>query len=340
MVDRSYGLDIGTMNVRLSSLDIERFISEKNVIAIKNDKYIIGYGNDAYEMYEKAPESVEVIFPVHKGVISDIDKMQLVIEYVFKKINNDKNERGSSFLISIPNDITELEKRAYFELVANSRIKPKSIELINRAIADALACHIDMSSPTGSMIVNIGAATTDISVISMGELVSSRTIKVGGIHIDEQIVSAVKSVHNKVIGMKSAEALKIKLGDLGTFPENNEETIFGRVIATGLPVRMAVPSELINASITEALMPIVEAIKIVVDKTPPELANDIIENGIYLVGGSSNIKNISVMFRREIGIPVVLLKNPENSTIRGLSRVLANPKFEHLKYNPEEKIYR
>ena len=228
MSDEKYGLDIGTWNIRLSALDSGTFISEKNVIAVKNKKIVIGYGDEAFEMYERAPENVEVSFPVQDSVISEIDKMQMILEYIFKKINRGKIIKGGNFLISVPSDTTEVEKRAFHELVANSKLRARSIYMVEKSVADAVGCGIDMKSPKGNFIVNIGADTTDISVLSLGSIVINHKIKIAGRRFDEAIINAVKQHHQRLIGYRTAEQLKIELSDMGDDPEISEMQIYAK----------------------------------------------------------------------------------------------------------------
>ena len=339
MSDAKYGLDIGTCNVRLSYVNTGEILTEKNAITLRDNKYVLGYGDDAYDMFEKAPENVEVVFPVVDSVISDIDKMQLILEYLYKKLNYGKNVKGADFLIAVPTDTTEVEKRAFHELVANSKIRPRSISVVEKSVADAVYCGVDINSPRGNIIVNIGASTTDISVISLGGIVLCNTIKTAGNSINEGIINAVRQSEGKLIGMKSAEQLKFNLADLGYIPEHREMQIFGRVLATGLPVRTSISSELINPVAAEVMEPIVDAVKRTLEKTPPELAADIVDNGLFLLGGSANMKNIDTLFARETGLKVNLMPDPINSTIKGATKIMSSSKYDSVRYFPQEKVY-
>lgn len=338
-MDAKFGLDIGTMNVRLSMTENNQILSEKNVITIKDGKNVIGYGDDAYDMFEKAPENVEVIFPVVEGVISDIEKMQLILEYLYKKINYGKMPKGSEFLISVPTETTEVEKRAFHELVANSKIHPSDISVVEKSVADAVGCGFDIKSASGNIIVNIGAGTTDVSVISLGGIVLCNTIRLGGNNMNEAIISAIKSSESKLIGMKTAEQIKLNLCDMSEDAEHNEMSIFSRVIATGLPRRSTVTSETVNNAVRPIIDSIVDTIKRTLEKTPPELAADIVDNGIYIIGGSANIKNLAGYISNETNLAVEITPNPINCTIRGITDILTYPKFDSLKQYPQEKVY-
>ena len=339
MSESRYGLNIGTQTIGISSIDSREILVEKNVIAIRDEKYVIGYGNDAYEMYEKAPENVEVVFPVSMGVISDLNKMQVILEGLYKKLNRGKLVKGSEFLIAVPTDTTEVEKRAFHELVANSRIRPRSITVVEKSVADSIACGIDPKSPKGNILVNIGADTTDISVISRGGIVMCKTIKIAGNRFNELIINAVRARHEVLIGNKTAESLKKKLVDLKADPEHKELMVYGRAIATGLPKRISISSELVTEAIIEQLKTIIEDTKRVLEKTPPELASDIIENGIFLLGGSALLKNVDELFARETRLKINVVEDPANSTIRGVTKIFCSSKYDNLRYFPEEKEY-
>lgn len=334
-----YGLDIGTMNVRLSAAGEGRVLSQKNVITIRDRKNIIGYGDDAWEMFEKAPENVEVIFPVVSGVVSDIDKMQLILEFMYKTINSGRMPKGSEFLISVPTDTTEVEKRAFHELVAYSKIHPSDIAIVEKSVADAVGCGLDIKNAAGNIIVNIGAGTTDISVVSLGGIVLCNTIRTGGNDFNEAIISAIKSSESKLIGMKTAEQLKIRLCDMADEPAHGEMKVFTRVIETGLPVRSVIGSEIINRSVKPLIANIIDVIKRTLEKTPPELAADIETSGIYVIGGGAGIKNLDTYISKETSLDVEIIEDPINCTIRGLTDILTHPNLSSLKRYPQEKTY-
>ena len=339
MSDARYGLNIGTQTIGISSIGSKEILVEKNAIAIRDEKYVIGYGNDAYEMFERTPENVEVVFPVKMGVISDLNKMQMILENLYKKLNRAKMIRGTEFLIAVPTDTTEVEKRAFHELVANSKIRPRNISVVEKSIADSIACGINPKSPKGNILVNIGADTTDISVISLGGIVMCKTINIAGNRFNELIVNAVRAKHEVLIGMKTAEALKISLVNFDLDAPDREMTVFGRVISTGLPRRISISSRLVTDAITEQIRIIIEDTKRVLEKTPPELASDITEEGIYLLGGSACLNNLDELFARETRLRINVADDPANSTIRGVTKIFGNSKYDSLRYYPEEKEY-
>lgn len=334
-----YGVDVGTSNLKMFCKDKDVILNEKNIIAIVNKRDLLAFGDDAYEMYEKAPENIEVSYPVKFGVIADIENMQTLLLSFFNKINGDKKTGGSTdFYIAVPTDVTEVEKRAFYELVVDSKVKAKNIYIVDKPVADAIGAGLDVTKSRGIMIVNIGAETTEISVLSLGGIVISKSVKIGGNKLDDNIISNVRKVYNLVIGSKTAESLKKELGSAIQI----EETFapgFGRNVLSGLPVSIDISSDVIYSAISDPLHSIMDSIKVILERTPPELAADIIKNGIYVSGGTSNIQNLQQFISQETSLEVNIVENPSESVVRGLMGVVSNPEFAKVAYTPEEKNY-
>lgn len=339
MAQHNYGVDLGTSNIKLICTTTDKILNEKNYIAIKDKKEILNFGDAAYEMYEKTPPYINIINPIQHGVIADIKNMELLFECFYKKINDNKNIKGSSFCIAVPTDITDVEKRAFYNLIAFSDVKPKNITVVEKPIADAVGVGIEIDSPKGNLIVNMASDTTEISVISLGGIVLSKIIKTAGSKFDECIASAVKKEHNLIIGLRTAEQLKMELTNAISGSEKSMNA-YGRDIVSGLPAKAEVSSELVYDSIAESLHSIIDSIKIILERTPPELSADIIDTGIYITGGSSKIKNIDTLIRSETGLKVNTVENPSESIIRGIKTILTNPNFSSVQYIPHEKEYK
>ena len=208
-----YGIDFGTSNIKIYNGVTRTSLSEKNIIAIKNKTDLFEIGDEAFKMYEKAPDNIEVVFPIKYGVIADLKKMKMLFEQFFKKLTGPRGSKMGRFCIAVPADITEVEKRAFYEVVAKSDIKAREIKIVEKPIADAVGLGIDISSSKGNMIVNIGADTTEVSIISHGGIVISRIVKIGGNMLDQLICESVKKRYNILIGLKTAEKIKIALSD-------------------------------------------------------------------------------------------------------------------------------
>jgi rod shape-determining protein MreB len=335
-----YGVDMGTSNIKLYNGSTKEILNEKNVIAIKNKKEVLAAGDEAFEMFQKAPDNIQVSFPVREGVIADLKNMESLFERFFVKCNKLRTVRSGRFIIAVPTDITEVEKRAFYDVIDESNVKVKEIRVVEKPIADAIGVGIDMNSSRGNMIVNIGADTTEISVISGGGIVISRIVKTGGNKLDESIVNIVKKKYNIHIGLKTAEQIKFALADAMYDEDSDVEdvcNVFGRNVITGLPSERPVSSDLIYEAIKEFIVSIVEAIKTLLERTPPELTADIKESGIFLTGGSTCIKNIEQLIANETGLRINTVRTPGESVIRGIAKIISDPQYKKIPYTPREK---
>lgn len=338
-----FGIDFGTSNIKIYNGITRTTLNEKNIIAIKNKNELFEIGDEAYKMYEKAPENINVIFPIKYGVIADLKSMKMLFEQFYKKMTGPRGSKMGRFCIAVPADITEVEKRAFYDVVAKSDIKAREIKIVEKPIADAVGLGIDMSSARGNMIVNIGADTTEISVISLGGIVVSRIIKLGGNKLDQMICDVVKRKYNILIGLKTAEQIKKTLSD-AMYDEDDDGNddilyVYGRNVITGLPSERGVAKETIYEAIKQFFDDITEAIKNLLERTPPELSADIIDTGIYLTGGSSSIKNLDKLIATETDLKVNTIKNAQDSVIRGISVIMSDSGFKKLMYEPRESSF-
>lgn len=331
-----YGIDLGTCNMKIYCKATNKILNEKNTIALVNKNQIYAYGDSAYAMYEKAPESINVIFPVCSGVIADFDILQSMLQAFLEK-NVKGKFHGAEFIVAVPTDITDVEKRAFFDMFYKSKLKPKTVLLCEKPIADAVGLGLDVNEPTGIMVVDLGADTTEISVISLGGLVLSELLHFGGNKIDESIITYVKRKYNLVIGQKTAQSLKETLGS--GIPGNKETmVIVGRDIVSGLPIEMEITGEVVYEAIKDNLNTICNAIKMILEKTPPELAKDIIRSGIYITGGGSQIHDLDSLFKEITGIKINTCEEPEECVVRGLVKIVSDNKFKHLAFSMRNRI--
>ncbi len=333
-----YGLDIGTSNIKIYSKEHDTILNEKNIIAIANKKDFFSFGDEAFEMHEKAPANIKVTFPVKYGVIADFDNMQRLFERFIRKIDNKgKKLQAADYYVAVPTDITEVEKRAFLELCKDARMHAKKILVINKPVADALGAGIEVTDARGIMIVNIGADTTEISVLSLGGIVLSRAVKFGGNKLDEQIINAVRKKYKLVIGAKTAEYIKVNLGS-AIREEEHFVSVYGRHIVTGLPTRCSISSDVVYDCIIDFIRQIVDSIKMILERTPPELSADIIDTGIYLTGGSSAIKNLARLINGETELHINIADNPSECVVRGIKIIVDNPKYSDIAYVPKARI--
>lgn len=339
-----FGIDFGTGNIKIFNGLTRTTLSEKNIIAIKDKNQLFEIGDEAYKMYEKTPDNIKVVFPIKFGVIADLKSMKMLFEEFYKKMTGHRGNKMGRFCIAVPADITEVEKRAFHDVVSKADIKSREIKIVEKPIADAVGLGIDMTSARGNMIVNIGADTTEISVISLGGIVVSRIIKLGGNKLDQLICDIVKRKYNIYIGLKTAEQIKCKLSD-AMYDEDDDSDeddilyVYGRNVITGLPSERAVSKETVYEAIKQFFEDIVDAIKGLLERTPPELSADIIDTGIYLTGGSAAIKNLDKLIAQETELKVNTITNPGESVIRGVSMIVSDSKFKKLMYEPRESSF-
>lgn len=333
-----YGIDLGTCNLKVFSKHSNKIIKEKNTIAIINKNQLYAYGDEAYAMYEKAPEAIQVSFPITGGVIADYNNMQTMVQELLDK-NVKGHVKGSEFIVAVPTDITEVEKKAFYDLFYKSRMKPKTVLLCDKPIADAVGLGLDVNEPTGIMVVDMGADTTEISVISLGGLVLSDLLHFGGNKLDESIITYIKKNFNLVIGQKTAMQLKEHIGS--AYPkEEGSFTVVGLDVVSGLPIEMEIGADVVYNAMKSDLNAICNAIKMILEKTPPELARDIIRSGIYLTGGGSKIVDLDKLFTEITNITVNTCEDPDESVVRGLSLVVTNEKFKRLAYSMRTRIFK
>ncbi len=328
MNNNVYGIDFGTCNLKVYCKSNGKILNEKNTIALINKDEMYAYGDDAYAMYEKAPETIEIKFPVTNGVIADFNHLQ---NYLFNFLEDKHkcNLKGADFVCAVPTDITNVEKRAFYEIFDKSKVKAHSINLCEKPIADAVGLGLDVNLPTGIMIVNMGSDTTEISVISLGGLVLSELLHFGGNRLDESIITYMRREFNLVIGQKTAKALKETIGS-GLPGRNDSMMIVGRNVVSGLPVEVEVKAEHVYKAIQANLESICNSIKLILEKTPPELARDIIHSGIYITGGGAQIHNLDELFTEITNIKVNVAEEPEESAVRGLIKIVDDSKYKRL----------
>ena len=305
---------------------------EKNMIAIENKDTLFAYGDSAFEMYEKAPGNIHISYPLSNGVIADIRNMELLVKYFIS--NMSKNFKAADYYIAVPTDVTGVEKRAFYDLIRDADVKAKKIMVVEKAVADGLGLEIDVKNSQGVLIVNVGFDTTEISILSLGGIVLSRLIKVGGQKFDDAIRAAVRREFSLIIGGKTAENVKMALCDLEK--EGKGAVVYGRDIVTGLPVERELPTNLIDDSLIEHFYTIIDNIKVILERTPPELAADIYRHGLYLTGGASSVNHLAELIQAGTGLKVNVSENPVTSVALGLSKIIKDDNYKSVAYSIEE----
>lgn len=327
---RVCGLDLGTDTIKIRDKSGKHFLNSRNVIAVRKNGTALAIGDAAYTIYEKNPENIRVVWPMVNGVIANLTEMELLLSHLLKQFNGFFGGNASLY-IAVPSDITQVEKRAFFQ-VMRGKINAGSIRLIEKGLADAVSAELPILTSRGHMVVNIGADTTEISVISSGKVILSQTLKTGGRRLDADIATMVRRKFNLSIGQKTAESLKNNLAFMINGPRL-EQKVFGIHTLSGLPKSDLIPSLAVSVAIIDTVDYIVENIKTMYNRVPPQLMKDITREGIYLTGGVSMIQNLPEYIRKETGIPLHHIQDPKNSTIRGLLEIMNNKDLRGLTYS-------
>ena len=332
MLNNVFGIDLGTNNIKIYNRADDTILVEKNMIAIENKNNVFAYGDSAFDMYEKAPSNIHISYPLSNGVIADIHNMEKIVRFFLNDLT-ENSIKSADYYIAVPTDVTEVEKRAFYDLVRDANVKAKKIMVVEKAVADGLGLDIDVKNSQGVLIVNVGFDTTEISILSLGGIVLSRLIKVGGQKFDDAIRAAVRKQYNLIIGGKTAENVKISLADLEK--ENRGAVVYGRDIVTGLPVERELPTAMIDESLIEHFYTIIDNIKVILERTPPELAADIYRHGIYLTGGASQVSHLAELIQKGTGLKVNVSENPITSVALGLSRIIKDDNLKTVAYSIE-----
>lgn len=330
MASSAYGIDLGTSNIKIYAKGEEQVFTAKNMIAIENKNTVFAYGDAAFEMYEKAPGTIHISYPLCNGVIADIKNMQCLVKCFINDLSKG-NIKQADYFIAVPTDVTDVERRAFNDLIKNANVKAKRIFFVEKAIADGLGMDIDVKNSQGVLVVDIGYDTTEISILSLGGIVLSRLIKVGGLKFDDAIRNAIRKEYNLIIGGKTAEKVKIDLRSLEA--AGNPAVVYGRDIVTGLPVEREIPTKLVGEALKENFNTIIDQIKVILERTPPELAADIYRHGIYLTGGACQVSHLDELMNQGTGLKVNVAANPIASVALGISKIILDDNFRSVAHD-------
>ena len=338
MARNVYGLDLGTYEIKVFDKKKDSIWREKNVIAMKDKKYIFSVGDEAYEMYEKSPDNIQVVFPMKHGVIAHFDDMQYLLGNLLQ--TDRQFVGGSEYVIAVPTDVTEVEKKAFYDLVFHSEAKAKSVRIVERGLADAVGFGLNIMDEKGVFIANFGGGTTELSVLSYGGIVLNRLVKIGGEHFDKAVSSLVRHNRDFLIGRLTAERLR---REFGVFDQNTGSVlkVYGRDLITGVPSHTDIPISLVRAAMKEPLEECVRAIRSMIDRTPPDVRRAIEAKGIYLTGGIANLRGLTTYLEGSIGLPVMTVPNPELCAVKGLQKIILHKAYyKKLTYSMLDENYR
>lgn len=318
---RDIGIDLGTANTLVQVKGKGIVVREPSVVAInKKTREVLAVGDSAKNMIGRTPGDIVAIRPMKDGVIADFETTQSMLKYFIKKAMPRGMFGKPRVVICVPSGVTEVEKRAVEE--ASTNAGAKEAFLIEEPMAAAIGAELPVEEPSGSMVVDIGGGTSEVAVISLGGIVTSRSLRVAGDEFDESIVQYVKKEYNLMIGERTAEEIKVKIGAAYLRPKEESMEIRGRDLVTGLPKNIMITSTEVAEALKEPINSIVDAIKYTLEKTPPELAADIMDRGIVLTGGGALLSGLDRLIRSETGMPVSVAKNPLDCVVLGTGRVV------------------
>lgn len=325
---KDIGIDLGTANLLVTLKGKGIILKEPSVVAIdRKTGRIMATGTEAKEMLGRTPEQIKAVRPLKDGVIADFTATQLMLKNIIEKVNRRYNLGKPRVVVGVPSGITEVEERAVEESVLQAGAK--EVYLIEEPMAAAIGASLDVAEPSGNIIVDIGGGTTEVAVISLGGIVVSHSLRIAGDELDEDIVNYVKREMNLAIGETTAEQIKIQIGCAMPLMTETDMEIRGRDLTDGLPRNEKISSVQVQEAISESIQKIVEVVKSTLEKTPPELASDIMEKGIVLAGGGALIKNLDKLLSMETGMPVYVAEQPLDCVVRGTGKTLED--LENLK---------
>ena len=315
MARNTYGLDLGSYEIKVYDKKQDTIWKEKNVLAVQDKKEIIAIGEDAYQMYEKTPPDIEVAFPMRDGVISRFNDMQNLLQNILKK--NRHFSRGAEYVIAVPTDVTEVQKKAFFDLVIHSNAKAREV----------------------NMIINFGGETTELSVLTEGGIVFNRLLKLGGTTLDQEIVNLVRNSHDFLIGSRTAEILRQQF-DVFNGDSETAFSVAGRDLITGLPMRKTISITLVRAAFKDTLLECMKAVRSMLDRTPPEIRKAIYQNGIYLTGGIANMSGLDAYVESMTKIHTTAAEKPGICAVNGLKKIMLSKDLSKLAYSMLDESYR
>jgi rod shape-determining protein MreB len=317
-------IDLGTANTCVYVRGKGIVVNEPSIIAInKVNGRVEAVGRDAKEMLGRTPGNIVAIKPMKDGVIADFEYTEKMLAYFIRKAHNNRNVWvRPRIVIGVPSEITQVEKRAVKD--SAYRAKASEVHLVEEAMAAAIGAGMPITEPSGNMIVDIGGGTTDIAVISLAGIVYSKAVRVAGNEMDEAIIQYIKKTYNLLIGERTAEAIKMEVGSAYPLEERMTMEIKGRHLIEGVPKTITISDEEIREALAETVDVIVDAVRVALERTPPELSADIVDRGIVLTGGGALLKNLDKRLREETGLPLAMAEDPLSSVVLGAGKMLSD----------------
>jgi rod shape-determining protein MreB len=332
MIDKALGyfsndlaIDLGTANTLVYVRGKGVQLREPSVVAVKKDargNKVLAVGTDAKRMLGRTPGNIVAIRPMKDGVIADFEITEAMLRHFISKVHNSRRLVRPRIIICVPTGITQVEKRAVKESAQSAGAR--EVYLIEEPMAAAIGANLPITEPTSNMVVDIGGGTTEVAVISLSGVVYSKSVRVGGDKMDEAIMQHVKRKYNMLIGESTAEQIKIQAGSAYPADNETEMVVKGRDLVSGIPQNITITSEEVRKAISEQVDSIVQAVRIALEQTPPELAADIVDKGIVLTGGGALLKGLDQLLREETGLPITVVDQPLDTVVIGSGKALDN----------------
>lgn len=320
-MSKDMGIDLGTANTLVYVKGKGIVLREPSVVAINSmNKKVLAVGEEAKKMIGRTPGNIVAIRPMKDGVIADFDVTQMMLKKFISKVIGKSAFASPRIIVCYPSGVTEVEKRAIDE--AAKQAGAREVVLMEEPMAAAIGAGLPVDEPTGSMIVDIGGGTTEVAIISLEGIVTSKSLRIAGDELDQAIISYIKKEYNLMIGERTAESVKMELGSAFKLEEEKDMDIKGRDLVTGLPKTISVSMEQIREALKEPISAIIDAIKTTLEKTPPELAADIMEKGIMLAGGGALLKGLDKLINHETHMPVHIAESPLDCVALGAGKAL------------------
>jgi rod shape-determining protein MreB len=322
MLSTEIGIDLGTANTLIYVKGRGIVVNEPSIIALEEETdKVIAIGNDAREMIGRTHQGIVTIRPLKDGVIADFEATEIMMRELIKQANVNRMLLGK-MVIDVPSGITEVEKRAVRD--SAERAGAREVHLVAEAMAAAIGIGLDINNPVGNMVVDIGGGTSEIAVISLNGIVHHSSIRVAGDEQNQAIIQYFKKNFNLLVGEKSAEQIKCTIGSAVPLPEEITTEVKGRDLVDGIPKTIEISSVEIRDALNEAIETIIDAIKVALERTPPELASDILDRGIILTGGGALLKNMDARIRESTSLPIHIAEDPLTCVVRGCGKILDN----------------
>lgn len=326
MFSSDMGIDLGTASTLVYLKNEGIVLCEPSVVAIEaGTSNVLAVGEEAKRMLGRTPGNIVAIRPMRDGVIADFEITESMLRYFIKKVHNSRRLVRPRVVIAVPSGITEVEKRAVKDSALHAGAR--EVFMLEEPVAASIGVGLPIQEPSGNMIIDIGGGTTEMAVISLAGVVFSKSVRIGGDEMDSAITSYMKRTYNLMIGERTAEEIKIRIGSAYPMDEELTMDVRGRDLVAGLPKMITITSEEVREALSEPIVQIVEAVRITLERTPPELSADLIEKGLILAGGGGLLRGLDKLISEETGLPVHLADDPLTAVVLGTGKVLSELKY-------------